>query len=141
MILAAFCSGSGSPTFLTGIVPVGMLAGGTCINGYSTANPPPYPEGYSLALPTAGTLGNLTVGVYELTPTPSFQIDTQVAVNFIGTNLACKITLTNVGQFTCRDSLDTVTVNAGDLVSLIISSPSPLATTATPIVSVSFEKQ
>jgi hypothetical protein len=96
-------------------------------------------------MPSGGILKNLAVlaslgkvSAWPFVP-PPLQMQVQVAVNFATTNLTCTVTITAYpGAFRCSDVVDTVSVNAGDLVSLVTTTP--VANGAIPFMNISFEK-
>jgi hypothetical protein len=119
-----------------------------CLNGLNPANPPNPQTGQNIivgvAMPSSGILKNLTLVGYSVQTAPSYQIEAQVWVNSMVTNLACTATFTTLLQTaSCFDSVDTVDVNPGDIVSAVMVAVSPGGTqgTAPPILSVSLEKQ
>jgi len=112
---------------------------------------PSQPFGTGLPLPSGGRLQNLTLIAYSTgTPPPAFQVQVQVWVNSMATALTCSITVASVSSealgppqpITCADNAHTVSANAGDAISIVMSTPLPLpATTAYITMNVSLEKQ
>lgn len=71
---------------------------------------------------------------------PVFQVNVQVWVNYIATSLACTADVPGVNQvFRCSDGVDTVNVNAGDIIFLIVTTSNP--STGSIVMNVSLEKQ
>jgi hypothetical protein len=103
-----------------------------------------------VAIPSSGTLKNLMATGYlgGSTPGVTLPITITVWVNSTATALTCNATLSSgtqtgplpSGLTYCSDSVDSAPVNAGDLVSVSMSTPS-LNGSAIPNISVSVEKQ
>jgi hypothetical protein len=108
-----------------------------------------------LPLPSGGILKNLTLIAYStngsIPPPPAYQVQVQVWVNSTATPLMCTITVAASSSqasgppqpITCADNVDTVNANAGDAVSVIMSTPLPLpaANPGAMTMNVSLEKQ
>jgi hypothetical protein len=98
-------------------------------------------------MPSAGTLKNLrALGTVSSPAASVTQLQLQVWVNgTISTGLLCNVTLTadatgNGGPTPCSDSVDSVSVNAGDTVSMYVTGQTT-ATGVSPGLNASLEKQ
>jgi hypothetical protein len=95
-------------------------------------------------MPSAGVLKNLTLVGYEQTSWP-ISVQIQVLVNAIATNMVCTLNFTTAAQKTsCSDSVDTVSVNPQDTVSVAMTGFVGTGFTTVPVVNsmiVSLEKQ
>ena len=131
-ILAGSCDGAAASSAAVGLFSgfgsPGIYPPGVCFTG-------PLPGDTSgnnigLPLPSGGILQNLTLVAYFVgnPPVTSFQVEAQVWINFAETNLSCTITVPSTGfqQASCSDMLDTVAVNAGDLLSVAMTTPVPV---------------
>jgi len=151
-ILAGYCVLSGAVAqgtvgVFNGLAALGNLGGTGCFNGLNPASPP-QPGGVNLTLglpmPSGGVLKNLTLVGYSVQSGASFQIQVQVWVNFVATNMACTMTVATLFQTTsCSDPVDTVNVNPADTVSVVMTAVSPGGTqgVSAPAMYVSLEKQ
>jgi hypothetical protein len=114
-----------------------------CFSGTTQPIDPDAP-GNALPIPSAGTLNNFTLVGYFTdlgVPVPSIEYSLSVTVNGTATNLACTVTMpagSSGGPFTCADQADTVAVNAGDKVSVIVTPSS--STIPGLVLTVSLEK-
>jgi len=122
---------------------LGSNSGTGCLNGLDPANTSGANTG--LPMPSAGVLKNLTLIVYDLYGAPPpmpFPVQFQVWVNSIQTSLSCSITVASNNQpITCADTVNTANVNAGDAVSVAMSTPNPNPTNGQWAMNVSLEKQ
>jgi hypothetical protein len=150
-ILSGWCVGSGpgwpptSGLFVgLGAIPVGGSGGisynnPACFNGYSPSDTTGNVIG--VVIPSPGTLANLNL-VFYITTNAAASIQAQVWVNSVSTNLTCTANFSTSGLQLCSDALDTVSVNAGDVVSVAMTghvAPGGAASTASMLVSL--EKQ
>jgi hypothetical protein len=127
-ILSGTCGGEGEEGQSGATQGVIGLAGLNtwCFTGTTQPADPDAP-GAALPMPSAGALNNLAlVGYFSNygAPSPAIQYAISVAVNGTATDLTCTVAMpagASGGPFTCSDQADTVAVNAGDLVSLIIA--------------------
>jgi hypothetical protein len=93
-----------------------------------------------LPIPSAGTLQNLTLVAYQGLTTPPFQVTVTTWVNSAPTPLSCTITVATIHQaITCSDPVNSVAVNAGDTVSVMMTTAAPNAGAMS--MNVSLEKQ
>jgi metal-sulfur cluster biosynthetic enzyme len=98
-------------------------------------------------MPSAGVLKNLTaVRYYERLNYPfcPVSVQVQVWVNSIATNLACTFDFAASDQKTsCSDSVDTISVNAQDTVTVAMTGTNATCPNPNPLTSmvVSLEKQ
>jgi len=132
-ILSGFCingliSSGGGTTYYSGLFTGlgGNTSGGPygiqCFNGSSPA--PPNNQNYSagILVPSPGTLRNLNLAVYPGTVTSPSSIQAQVWVNAVPTSLTCtgNLSVPSGGSApsmaSCSDTVDAVSVNAGDVV-------------------------
>jgi hypothetical protein len=94
-----------------------------CLNGWGVS------ARAGLVIPSSGILRNLIVtGAVDpnnLDPT----ISVQIFVNYVESALACTLTLptgnATLAQISCSDSTDSVSVNAGDIVQVSLSTTTP----------------
>ena len=96
-----------------------------------------YPRSIGLPLPSLGHLQNLTV-VSTSNTSSSYPITIQVFVNRIATSLTCTITIAPT-SIPCSDNVNTVSVNAGDVIAVQMSTPTVLDSGLS--IHVSLEKQ
>jgi hypothetical protein len=106
------------------------------------------PDAFVIGFPmrSAGVLKNLTLIAYgsaAYPPAPSVQVQVQVEVNGTATALSCTATVTTIHQPTpCSDQFDTAAVNAGDLITMTMTTASPGSNAAINLtMTVSLEKQ
>jgi hypothetical protein len=148
-ILTGYCIGNGNVPPVQGLF-VGLgtnssTAGGfgngssRCFNGSMAADITGLLN-TGLPIPSAGTLQNLTLVAYQGQTTPPFQVTVQTWVNSAPTPLACTITVATIHQaITCSDPVNSIAVNAGDTVSVMMTTDAPDAGFL--IMNVSLEKQ
>lgn len=122
-ILSASClAGAPNSSGTTSVFPgFGYLQPAGCFGSAPAGDPT---NDFGVPVPSAGILKNLTLVGYSYFPANSqFQVQAQVWVNLVATDLACTITV-NTAVFQpiiCSDLLHTVNVNAGDAVSVAMS--------------------
>lgn len=129
-ILAGYCESNGGVGVPTGLFTgLGTNTDYSCFNGLS-ASDTTGTQNTGLPLPSGGVLKNLGLVAYAVQavgPPPTtydFVVTVQVWINSVVTNLACTTTVTVTNQaFTCSDPVDTVNVNAGDVVSVMMTTP------------------
>jgi hypothetical protein len=141
-ILSGFCGGGGGASNNGAFVGLGNITNSTvCFSGL-----PVNPLGGSgTPMPSAGMLKNLTLILYDedgSPPSNPISVQVQVWVNSIQTSLSCSVSVTsNQQKITCSDNVDTVSVNAGDAVSVSMSTPNLTDGDNEWIMNVSLEKQ
>jgi hypothetical protein len=101
----------------------------TCFSG-STPVPSAYAAWVGMPVTSAGTLSNLAIAagassVNSYPAAPPFPVTATVWVNSAPTSLTCTVTAmaggSTVTVTTCQDSMDTVSISAGDLVSVMMT--------------------
>ena len=133
-ILTAYCN-LDTPTSWTygtlsglGITPPGNAG---CFNGATASYIGPDPGNViGVPLPSGGQLQNLAAVVYcegnaqgtALCSSGSVQITVAVWVNSTATQLACSLVAVTNTEVSCSDIIDVISVNAGDKISMVMSS-------------------
>jgi hypothetical protein len=137
-ILSGWCYSAAGPEPLAGAtggfygIGVQAFQSGTIPNCFSGSTPvaSPYAAWVGMPITSAGTLSNLaiaagasSVGSYPVAP--PFPVTATVWVNTTPTSLTCTVTAMAGGSMvtltTCQDSMDTVSVSAGDLISVMMT--------------------
>jgi hypothetical protein len=151
-ILTAYCNlASPSISYLTygTLSGLGITTGTTCFNGVTASYIGPDPGNViGVPMPSGGKLQNLTVVAYCAEgPSTTFcssglvQITLAVWVNSTVTKLACSLVAVNNTEVSCADIIDVISVNAGDKISMAMSSNGIQSGDFGISVSASLEKQ
>ena len=135
-IVPAFCAANMPSNFTGAIDSLPPLGAGTSNLPCTTTVGGTSATVNGLPFPSAGSLQNLTVSVVtgSAVTSSSFSLVFTVYVNGTASGLTCTTSVSYANNISspvkCSDNSDTVSINAGDVVSLVVSAPS-----ATPTIS------